>query len=349
VKIRRLTENEVPELRELWEEFEREVPEMPHRGQLTWERDVADVREMARTGLVLLAEDDEGQAGYALASIKDGAEDGDRRLCDLDSLYVRPRVRRAGVAKLLMADVAAWGAEQGAVTMTLEVLTSNIDAQVVYDRLGFLEESRTLFMPLAELRPRLAADEPDPSFGSIHVQTDDLDGVTRAVQQFVPRLPGGSRGSVVAPPRNGWTTIYDDVCDRDPAMLRRLALEISDRMGAVVLVIGIEYGAVVRYVALERGRVVDEYASVPEYQGALPPGDVIALGANPTVLQRLTGADPRLVRETARTAASARELDPPHELLARLAAVLGLEGAEHGYPEARSLPGAVLLDRASGG
>lgn len=129
-------------------------------------------------------------------------------------------------------------------------------------------------------------------------------------------------------------------------MLRRLALEVSDRMGAVVLVIGIEYGAVVRYVLLERGRVVDEYASVPEYQGVLPPGDVIALGANPTVVQRLTGADPRLVRETARTASSARELEPPPELLARLAAVMGIEGTEHGYPAARELPGAVLLDRA---
>ena len=38
------------------------------------------------------------------------------------------------------------------------------------------------------------------------------------------------RGSVVVPPRNGWTAVYDELCDREPAMLRRLALELSNRM-----------------------------------------------------------------------------------------------------------------------
>jgi ribosomal protein S18 acetylase RimI-like enzyme len=345
MRIRRISEAEIPAIRGLWEEFEREVPEPPHRGHVTWERDVGDLTELARDGLVLVAEDEGGQTGYALAKLEDGAERGDRRLCFLDSLYVQPRARRSGVAKALMAEVAAWAAEQGARTMTLEVLTSNAEARAVYDRLGFLEESRNLFAPLAELGERLAEREPEPSFGSIHVQTDDVDAVVRAVQQFVPRLPGGSRGSVVAQPRNGWTTVYDELCDREPGMFRRLALELSDRMGAVVLAIGVDSGAVVRYGLLERGRLVDEYASVPEYHGSLPPGDVIALGANPTVVQRLTGADPRLVRETARTAASVRELEPPQELLARLAAVLGVEGTEHGYAKARELPGAVLLDR----
>ena len=58
------------------------------------------------------------------------------------------------------------------------------------------------------------------------------------------------------------------------------------------LTLAIEEGAVVRYVIYERGGMADEYPSVPEYFGPLPPGDVLALGANPTVAQRLTGADP---------------------------------------------------------
>ena len=53
----------------------------------------------------------------------------------------------------------------------------------------------------------------------------------------------------------------------------------------------------------EAGRVVDEYLSVPEHYGPLPPGDVIALAANPRVVARLTGADPAAVRAVARTAA----------------------------------------------
>jgi hypothetical protein len=81
----------------------------------------------------------------------------------------------------------------------------------------------------------------------------------------------------------------------------------------------------------EAGRIVDEYLSVPEYYGALPPGDVIALAANPRVVARLTGADPAVVRAVARTSASAAELPPPKELLQGIAAAIGLEGADHGW------------------
>jgi hypothetical protein len=52
---------------------------------------------------------------------------------------------------------------------------------------------------------------------------------------------------------------------------------------------------------------------------------VIALAANPTVAQRLTGADPVRIRGVARTASSTEELPAPDELYAQLAAVLGVE------------------------
>ena len=116
-----------------------------------------------------------------------------------------------------------------------------------------------------------------------------------------------------APPRHGWIAVYDDVCDRDPSMLRRLARELSERTGAVVLALGVEHDQVVRFVLLEAGRIVDEYLSVPEHYGALPPGDVIALAANPRVVARLTGADPAQVRAVARTAPLPEELPPPQE------------------------------------
>jgi hypothetical protein len=74
----------------------------------------------------------------------------------------------------------------------------------------------------------------------------------------------------------------------------------------------------------ERGSVADEYASLPEYYGELPPGDVIALGANPTVAHRLTGADPEQVRSIAKTARSVEDLPAPHDLYAQLADVLGV-------------------------
>jgi hypothetical protein len=128
-------------------------------------------------------------------------------------------------------------------------------------------------------------------------------------------------------------------------MLRRLARELSDRMGAVVVALGLEEGSVVRYVLLERGRVVDEYVSLPEYHGPLPPGDVVAFAANPTAVARLTGADAARVRAVARTAATARDLPRPPDLLSELAATLGLRGGDHGYERAREIPGALLIER----
>jgi GNAT superfamily N-acetyltransferase len=339
MQIRRLTEADENVARELWEEFEREVPEPPHRGESTFTKEWDEICELMPSGLVLLAADDQGPTGFAIAKLEEPA------ICYLDTVYVRPRARRHGVAKALLGEVAAWGVERGAVTMTLEVLATNVDARAVYDRLGFEEESRILFAPLEAVAERVAALPRGASFGSIHVQTDDADAVARAVSQYVPRLPGGSAGSVVLGPRNGWTAVHDELCDREPAMLRRLALELSDRMGAVVLLLGVEEGQVARYVLFERGSIVDEYLSVPEYHGPLPPGDVIALGANPTVAARLTGATPGRVREVARTAVSAAELPPAEELLGDLASVLGVEGAELTYAGAREQPGAILLDR----
>jgi hypothetical protein len=230
----------------------------------------------------------------------------------------------------------------GAGVVEIETTHEDGDAWI---RAGFTETARVLQAPVDALEDHLGARD-QPSFGSLHVQSDDVDAVVRAVRQFVPRLPGGSQGSVVLPPADGWTSAYDELTDREPEMLRRLAREISDRMGSFVLTLGLEEGHVVRYVALERGRVVDEYLSVPEHYGPLPPGEVIALGANPRLMARLTGADPDAVRAVARTAASPAELPPASELLAELARLFGIPQAAHGYPEAAERADATVIPRA---
>ena len=208
-------------------------------------------------------------------------------------------------------------------------------------RAGFTELSRVLEAPVEAIESHLGTER-EPSFGSVHVQSDDVDAVVRAVRQFVPRLPGGSRGSAVLPPHDGWTSVYDELCDREPEMLRRLAREISDRMGALVLTLGVEEGLVVRYVALDRGRVVDEYLSVPEYYGEIPPGEVIALGANPRLMARLTGADPDEVRAAAPTARSPGDLAAASDLLAGIAATFGVERGSFGYERAREAQDAIV-------
>ena len=231
--------------------------------------------------------------------------------------------------------------ERGEDFVTVETTPDVGDA---WRRAGFAERARVFHASVEALEERLGGEKA-PSFGSVHVQTDDLDGVVRAVRQFVPRMPGGSKGSVVAPPRNGWIAVYDELTDRNPEMLRRLAREISDRMGAVVLVLGVEEQQVVRFVLFERGRLMDEYLSVPEYYGDIPPGDVISLAANPTVVARLTGADPGEVRRVARTAESPDQLSPAPELAAEMSLLLGIEGGEHGYAAAGTIPGAVDVPR----
>jgi hypothetical protein len=128
-------------------------------------------------------------------------------------------------------------------------------------------------------------------------------------------------------------------------MLRRLAREISDRMGSVVVLLGVERDELLRMILFEQGRIVDEYLSVPEFYGPLPPGDVVALAANPKVVSRLTGADPEAVRRLAVTASSPAELAPARELLASLADVMGIEGVEHGWADADFMEGGVRIER----
>jgi hypothetical protein len=266
------------------------------------------------------------------------------KLATLTDLYVTPSARGSGIGQRMMRALVAELRERGLEHVDLNVSASNSLARSFYARWGFREEVVVMAGSIDDLEERLGRVE-SGSFGSIHIQSDDLSAVEEAVRQFVPRLPGGSRGSLVSPPRHGWIAVYDDVCDRDPEMLRRLARELSDRMGSVTVLLGVEQEDVVRMILFERGRVVDEYLSVPEYHGPLPPGDVVGLQANPRVINRLTGADTEAIRRVARTATSPADLPPARELLAALASALGLEGAGHGWSDAEDLRGAVRIDR----
>jgi ribosomal protein S18 acetylase RimI-like enzyme len=339
VNVRRATPEDLPTVRELWLAFEREDPP-PEHADLNVDEELAEVDGIVRDHIALLAEDDGVPVGLALARRR-SKHNG--RLTDL---YVVPDARRRGVATALVREVVTLLAEQGVEYVDLEVTAWNAAARSVYARWGFRENLIVLQAPVADLRARFGgASGHHISFGSIHVQSDDVPAVERAVRQFVPRLPGGSRGSIVSPPRHGWIAVYDDVCDRDPKQLRALAHELSARMGAVVLALGVEEEAVARFVLFEQGRVVDEYLSVAEYYGPLPPGDVIALQANPRVVARLTGADAAAVRAAAVHARSPAELAPPTEIVVSLAQAMGVVGAEHGWADAPELPGGVVIER----
>ena len=337
--VRRALPQDFDAIADLWRQFDHEVPPPTHEGPADEEKELAEVREIIDSEIAFVAEDNEGTAvGFALARKRASG------FGSVTDLYVHPDTRGTGIGTGLMREVVAAFRALDIEHLDLEVQASNAMARSLYGRWGLRDEVLIMAGTVSELEVKLGSRDAT-SFGSIHVQSDDLSAVEQAVGQFVPRLPGNSRGSVIAPPRNGWIAVYDDVGDRNPDMLRRLAREISDRMGAVVCVLGLEREELVRMILFERGSIVDEYLSVPEFYGPLPPGDVVGLAANPTVVARLTGANPAEVRRIARTASASADLEPASELLAALAAVLGIEGAKHGWADAPTVEGAVRLER----
>ena len=270
--------------------------------------------------LVLLAEEDGEALGFAFGEIQPN------KLAHVNIVYVRPERRRQGITKALLAEFAARGREGGAEHLSLDVSTRNEVGQKVWQRLGFTEWARRVAVPIETLESRVAGGEQGEWYASVHVQTDDFDAVQAGVAKYLPRF-GGSGEARIAQPRNGWVAVYHELLDNDRKVRERLASELSNATGAVVCAIALEDGAVVRYALFDRGSIVDEYQSVPEFHGPLPPGVVVALSANPSVVARLTGAEPARVRAVARTATSPAELPPAPELFAQLANVLGLEGA----------------------
>ena len=315
MNIRRASERDEAVLRELVEEFNAEVPEPDDVGPESWEDEWTEIARSIAGGAVYLAEDDGGIAGMAYAAPPD------RGRSHLTVVHVRPRARRAGVGKALVLACVREVKERGAKRVSLDVLETNTRAREVWLRLGFEEVAHVMSAPVDALEHRLAAAPLGASRASTHIQSDDRTSVERALAQFVPRLEAPD----VHDAENGWIRIADSLLDADREAQTRFSRELSHRLGAVVVALALEHGAVVRFRLFERGRMVDEYLSVPSFYGAVPKGDELALAANPTLVARLTGAEPDAVRRIARNASSPAELPPAEELYAHVAQLMGLE------------------------
>jgi len=317
--IRPATTGDRALIRELWQEFERELGG-PAYLQETWEEAWPDLSRTIKDGAALLAEEDGRAIGFVFCVLGDRG----RKTAHITDFYVRPDARSRGVGRALLGALVEPARESGLDHVSLEVLVGNADARRLYERLGFAPVDVFMAAPLGGLAERLGTDDRPRSYGSLHVQTDDESDVQRAVTQFLPRL-GRSAFTEVTPARSGWVTVVDELCDRDRSAQRRLGSELSDRLGVPVVALALEEEAVVRYLLFERGRMVDEYLSVPTYYGDLSKADELSLAANPTLASRLTGADPGRVRAVARVASSPSELPPGRELLAQIADLFGLE------------------------
>lgn len=310
--IRRATEADEAVLRELWQEFEAEVPWQIEEPE-SWEDEWKDTLDDLRSGGVFLAEDDDGPVGVARV------EANVRGRSHVQLVHVRPRGRRHGIAKALMRACVEHAEEQGARFVSLDVLHANEVARTVWQRLGFEIDQYLMASPLDRLKGRLEERDAGEHRATTHVQTDDETSVERAVAQFVPRLEAPQVSAT-----DSWIRVADPVLDRDRDAHGRFARELSERLGAVTVALAQE-GEVVRFRLYERGRMVDEYLSVPTHYGELPKGDELALEANPTLVARLTGAAKEDVRLVARTAVSPADLPPAADLYAQIANLMGVE------------------------
>ena len=327
--IREATEADFPTCRELVAAYQDELWRRPFPPPPLPDEWLTD-------GRVLIAELEGRIAGMARGEVRRG-------LGRISFVYLLPEHRRQGLGGALVRDLVGYFREHDAEHVTLGVDTSNGEGSAVWRRLGFTEFSRELSADLASLERRLGESSKGESYGSVHVQTDDQNAVAAAVERFLPRL-FRSPATVVSAPRNGWVALYNEVASREPERLRRLGSELSHITGGMVLALGVEQGSVVRSIAFERGRLMDEYLSVPDHYGPLPPGDAVALRVNARVLARLTGAPMESIRKAAPTAASPGQLPPPAEQLEELAGILGIEGVGLETDEASQLEGAITVE-----
>lgn len=317
--IRRAKQSDRELVRGLWEQFEEELGG-PDYLRESWKDAWTDLSETVRSGVALIAEEDGRAVGFVFCVLGDVG----RRTAHVTDLYVAPDARSRGVGTALLAAIIEPAREAGLDHVSLEVLTRNNEARRLYDRLGFVPVDVFMVAPLGAFAERLGTDERPPSFGSLHVQTDDEAAVERAVKQFLPRV-GHSAHTEVGREANGWVAVVDELCDRDRSVQRRLGTELSDRMGVPVVALALEEETVVRFLLFERGRMVDEYLSVPTYYGDLNRADELSLAANATLVSRLTGADPATVRAVARVASSPSELPAARDLIGQIAELLGIE------------------------
>jgi len=313
VNIRTAEPADVDLLMSLVDRLESELPDLPYpEDPAEFERE--KVERMVNEGVALIAEEDGNAVGYALARYGDHGP----TTAYVSDLWVDSNARGQGIGRELMRRTSEAALAHGSTHVVLDVDSQNRDAIAFYEHLGFEEGAKILRAAVDEL---LREREPPPeTVGALHVQTDDAQAVERVVSDFLPRLVRGA--SVQVERGRAWTVVRMDPFGQD--VLRKLGVELSYRFGVTVL-LTLEAGAVVRFVVHDRGRMVDEYLSVPEYFGPLPPGDALALRANPTVVSRLTGAQPARVRAVARTADRPGDLPAAEELYAQIADVLGLQ------------------------
>jgi len=111
-----------------------------------WRYGVTELDELTRTERAVVARSGSGQLiGYTLATVSRGA-------ATLGRLAVDPQVRRRGVGRLLVADVATWAAEAGAFTLGLCTQEENVASRALYSSAGLREIEDRYALAIGDVR-----------------------------------------------------------------------------------------------------------------------------------------------------------------------------------------------------
>jgi len=175
--IRQATADDLPLVRDLWDEFGSEIQDAPWRDP-DHDDDLGRIEKALADGGVLLADED----GIAVVSTIGS------KTAELDFLHVRPHARGKGLAAELMRKAVVLVRERGLEMLEVHVLASNTDARAVYERWGPQPVELVVAAPVEELEQRLSRAD-GPTFGFVHVQTDAVAQPKRAPVKVPPLAP----------------------------------------------------------------------------------------------------------------------------------------------------------------
>ena len=103
----------------------------------TYERELArtveDWRRWLSPGVTFILEDSHGARGI----VAGGHDAGTATIVHLMAMWVHPEIRGSGAGDRLVEEVIAWAKAEGALTVQLEVVESNVRARRFYERNGF--------------------------------------------------------------------------------------------------------------------------------------------------------------------------------------------------------------------
>ena len=175
MNVRRAAADDFDAIADLWRQFDHEIPPPTHEGPADVEKELGEVREIIASEFAFVAEDDGTPVGFALARRR---APGFGTLTDL---YVVRDARRSGIGTELMRQVLGALRDVGIEQLDLDVQASNSVARSLYARWGLKDDVVVMTGAVSALEEKLGSQE-SASFGSIHIQSDDLSAVEQAVR-----------------------------------------------------------------------------------------------------------------------------------------------------------------------